>query len=151
MAAGTQEDNTAISAVYRMPCTVQWGDCDPAGIIWYPTYDRWMDAASWAMFSQVGFTAQRMRAENVSLPLVHSECRFERSPTYGDTCTVLSGIAHWGSKSFSVRHLFMAADGGTLARGQETRVWCRHENGPGSPLRGVVIPDSLKALFAPPR
>ena len=31
----------------RMHRTVEWGDCDPAGIIFYPTYYRWMDAASW--------------------------------------------------------------------------------------------------------
>ena len=23
---------------------VTWGDCDPAGIIYYPTYFRWIDA-----------------------------------------------------------------------------------------------------------
>jgi 4-hydroxybenzoyl-CoA thioesterase len=149
--AGQAQDTSAVSAVYRMPCTVQWGDCDPAGIIWYPAYYRWMDAATWAMLAQSGFTAHRIRAENISVPLVHSECSFERSPTFGDNCTVLSSIARWGSKSFSVKHVFIAADGGTLAQGQETRVWCRYENGPGSPLHGVAIPDAVKALFAAPR
>ena len=31
----------------RMQRTVEWGDCDPAGIIFYPTYYRWMDAVSY--------------------------------------------------------------------------------------------------------
>ena len=35
----------------RMQRTVEWGDCDPAGIIFYPTYYRWMDAASWHLFA----------------------------------------------------------------------------------------------------
>lgn len=139
------------SAIFRMPVTVQWGDCDPAGIIWYPAYYRWMDAATWAMFAQVGFPAARMRAENISLPLVHTECDFERSPTFGDACAVESTIARWGGKSFSVRHVFRAADGGVYARGLETRVWSRYESGPGSPLKGEVIGDALKALFAAPR
>ena len=46
----------------RMQRTVEWGDCDPAGIIFYPTYYRWMDAASWHLFEQAGYSAARMRA-----------------------------------------------------------------------------------------
>ena len=38
----------------RMQRTVEWGDCDPAGIIFYPTYYRWMDAASWHLFAEAG-------------------------------------------------------------------------------------------------
>ena len=46
----------------RMHRTVEWGDCDPAGIIFYPTYYRWMDAASWHLFAEAGYSAARMRA-----------------------------------------------------------------------------------------
>ena len=33
------------SIVGRFVCEVHWGDCDPAGIIFYPTYFRWFDAS----------------------------------------------------------------------------------------------------------
>jgi 4-hydroxybenzoyl-CoA thioesterase len=91
----------------RMQRTVEWGDCDPAGIIFYPTYYRWMDAASWHLFSQAGYNASRMRAEHLSLPLVHTECSFVRSPTFGETLhrRVLRGAAGrqvvHGAASFS--------------------------------------------------
>ena len=42
------------SLVGRFACQVQWGDCDPAGIIFYPTYFRWMDAATWAFMDSIG-------------------------------------------------------------------------------------------------
>ena len=29
--------------------TLAWGECDPAGIIFYPNYYRFMDEAAWAM------------------------------------------------------------------------------------------------------
>ena len=29
---------------------IQWGDCDPAGIVFYPNFFRWMDAATWHFF-----------------------------------------------------------------------------------------------------
>ena len=29
----------------------QFGDCDPAGIVFFPNYSRWMDAASHHYFT----------------------------------------------------------------------------------------------------
>ena len=134
----------------RLTRTVEWGDCDPAGIIFYPTYYRWMDAASWHLFAQAGYDAERMRAEHRSLPLVHAQCDFVRSPRFGDACTVETAVARMGGKSFTVRHRFLRSDDDTeLAVGQETRVWCRYEAGPGSPLRGEPLPPALRALLAP--
>ena len=82
----------------RMQRTVEWGDCDPAGIIFYPTYYRWMDAASWHLFAEAGYSAARMRAEHLSLPLVHTECSFLSSPTFGETCIVESCVERLGGK-----------------------------------------------------
>src|SRR3989442_1569891 len=64
------------SIVGVFPCQVHWGDCDPAGIIFYPTYFRWMDAATWAFFESVGYTPRRMREEHLSMPLVSADCQF---------------------------------------------------------------------------
>ena len=33
---------------------VQFGDCDPAGIVFFPNFSRWMDAASLSFFMQCG-------------------------------------------------------------------------------------------------
>src|SRR5882762_1820730 len=64
------------SIVGRFPCQVHWADCDPAGIIFYPTYFRWMDAATWAFMESAGYGAKRMRAEHLAMPLVSAECQF---------------------------------------------------------------------------
>ena len=133
----------------RMQRTVEWGDCDPAGIIFYPTYYRWMDAASWHLFAEAGYSAARMRAEHLSLPLVHTECSFARSPTFGERCIVESCVERLGGKSFTVRHRFLDGDGVLeLASGRETRVWCRYEAGPGTPLRGEALPEALRVRLA---
>ena len=128
-----------------------WGECDPAGIIFYPNYYRFMDEATWAMFAGAGFPADRMRAEHFSLPLVNSTCEFMSSPFFGDEIEIRSQVSKWGRSSFSLAHEFVMAEGGRLlARGSESRVWCRYESGPGSPLKSVPIPDELRqALGAP--
>lgn len=131
-------------------CQVHWGDCDPAGIIFYPTYFRWMDAACWALFASVGFSAKRMRAEHLAMPLVSADCQFLYPAEHGDRCEVHSRVLRFGSKSFVVAHEVQREDGMALAKGSETRVWGRFDNGPGTRLRGVEIPGELKALFRAP-
>lgn len=135
------------SIVAVFPCQVHWGDCDPAGIIFYPTYFRWMDAATWALWASVGYTAKRMKAEHLAMPLVGAECRFTAPAEQGDRCEVRSRIARFGGKSFVVAHEVVREDGSALASGSETRVWGRFASGPGTPLKGEAIPDTLKALF----
>lgn len=131
----------------RFACEVYWGDCDPAGIIFYPTYFRWFDAASWALFASVGYTAKRLRSEGRVLPLVGADCQFIHPAEQADRCEVRSRITRFGGKSFVVAHEVVRADGTVLARGTETRVWGRHADGPGMPLRGETIGEELKNLF----
>jgi len=140
-----QENFPSIVGVF--PCQVQWGDCDPAGIIFYPTYFRWMDAATWAFMDAVGYGPKRMRAEMRSMPLVAADCQFLFPAEQGDRCEVRSRIARFGGKSFGVAHEVVRADGTALAKGSETRVWARHADGPGSPIKGEVIAEEFKALF----
>lgn len=138
------------SIVATLPCRVHWGDCDPAGIIFYPTYFRWMDAATWGLWASVGYAAKRMKAEQLAMPLVSADCRFIAPAEQGDRCEVRSRIARFGGKSFVVAHDVVREDGTVLASGSETRVWGRYASGPGTPLKGETIPEAVKALFRRP-
>lgn len=135
------------SIVGRFACEVHWGDCDPAGIIFYPTYFRWMDAATWAFMTAVGYTPQRMREEHLAMPLVSADCQFLAPARHGDRCEVRSRIARFGGASFVVGHEIVRQDETLLAQGSEKRVWGRYAAGPGTPLKGIQIPEALKALF----
>lgn len=136
--------------VGHFACQVHWGDCDPAGMIFYPTYFRWVDAASWALFESVGLTPQWMKREHLAMPLVSAQCEFLAPAVQGDRCEVRSRIARFGGKSFTVEHEIVRADGTPLAKAQETRVWGRFVAGPGTPLKGETIPDDVKARFRAP-
>ncbi|HLX79452.1 MAG TPA: acyl-CoA thioesterase [Burkholderiales bacterium] len=145
--SGGVAENEFNSAVFLLPVQLRWGECDPAGIIFYPTYFLWFDAAAWNMFAQVGYHAKRMRAERLAMPLVAAGCEFKHPAEQEDRCEVRSRIARWGGKSFVVNHEVVRKDGILLAAGSETRVWGRYENGPGTPLKGQPIGEELKALF----
>lgn len=135
------------SRVFTLPVQLRWGECDPAGIIFYPTYFQWFDAAAWNMFAEVGYHAKRMRAEHLAMPLVAADCQFKHPAEQEDRAEVRSRIARWGGKSFVVAHEVVRTDGTLLAAGSETRVWGRYESGPGTPLRGQAVSEELKALF----
>jgi YbgC/YbaW family acyl-CoA thioester hydrolase len=139
-----------MGAVHVTRRTLAWGECDPAGIIFYPNYYRFMDEASWGMFGACGYTAGRMRDEHFALPLVDARCEFLASPKFGDAIELRSQVSKWGRSSFSVSHEFFGADGRLLARGLEARVWCRYEAGPGSALRSVPIPPDVRAALGAP-
>ena len=145
--SGGVTENEINSKLFVHPVQLRWGECDPAGIIFYPTYFLWFDAAAWNMFAQVGYHAKRMRAEHRSMPLVAAGCDFKHPAEQEDRCEVRSRIARWGGKSFVVAHDVVRVDGTLLAAGSETRVWGRYENGPGTQLRGQPIGEELKVLF----
>jgi YbgC/YbaW family acyl-CoA thioester hydrolase len=145
--SGRVPENEFNSVLGIFPVQLQWGECDPAGIIFYPTYFRWFDAATWNLFASVGYSAKRMRAEHLAMPLVAADCEFKNPAEQQDRAEVRSRIVRWGSKSFVIRHEVMRDDGTLLAQGSETRVWGRYADGPGSPLKGQPITEELKALF----
>jgi YbgC/YbaW family acyl-CoA thioester hydrolase len=140
-------ENEFKSTMFLHPVQLRWGECDPAGIIFYPTYFQWFDAATWNMFAQVGYHAKRMHAEHLAMPLVAAGCEFKHPAEQEDRCEIRSRIARWGGKSFVVAHDVVRVDGTLLAQGSETRVWGRQENGPGTALKGQQIGEELKALF----
>jgi len=139
-AAGTKQGKHQVQ--------VEWGDCDPAQIVFYPNYFRWFDQATWRLFASVGLTRAVLneRYGIVGYPLVKADSEFIRSAIPGDMLTIESHVERWGTKSFTVHHLVRNPDGQIGAVGHETRVWARHRSdGPG--LSAVEIPAEVKQLF----
>ena len=67
--------------------TVQFGDCDPAGIVFYPNFQRWMDAASLSFFMQCGVPPWRELVKTrgiVGTPLLEIATRFVTAATYAE-------------------------------------------------------------------
>ena len=39
---------------------IEWGDCDPAGIVYFPRYFEWFDGCTAALFESVGLPKQTL-------------------------------------------------------------------------------------------
>lgn len=133
-----------MTLVSRHEVTVEWGDCDPAGIVYYPSYFRWCDQASHRLLAIAGIT------ENVTpggwkggTPLVAAECSFKRASQPGEKLVVESHVSRFGRSSFTISHVFRDASGQVAAEGAETRIWAKKE-GDASSLKAVPIPEDVR-------
>jgi 4-hydroxybenzoyl-CoA thioesterase len=121
--------------------TVEWGDCDPAGIVYYPSYFRWFDQATYRLFLKAGLKRDDTSkgAWREGTPLVAAECAFRRASQTGEKLLIESYVAKFGTKSFVIRHVFRDASGEIAAEGTETRIWAVKE-GNAHTLKAVAIP-----------
>ena len=136
---------------YRRTVLIEWGDCDPAGIVFYPRYFFYFDANTAGLFDHVGLSKQQMtrRYGILGLPMVDTRGRFLVPTRFGDRVEIATRITRFGRSSFDVEHRLSHGD--TLAvECWETRVWtARHPDDPDR-LIGMPIPDEVKARFTEP-
>src|SRR6185369_6915863 len=125
---------------------IEWGDCDPAGIIFYPRYFDIFDAATAALFEKaLGMTKLEMLKtfRCAGFPPQHMQARFLRPTRYGDDVTVETKIA-LDHASFEVEHR-LSLKGTTCAEGFEKRVWV--VRGPDGAPRSSPVPDEVLKAF----
>ena len=127
---------------------VQWGDCDPADIVFYPNYFRWFDAASRMYFEQI-LPPKRQLLERygiVGFPIVDASARFMRPSSYGDAIEIQSAVASWDERRFTVRHRGVRS-GEFLCEGREVRIVGRQHPEHAGRLQSVPIPEEIVAAF----
>jgi 4-hydroxybenzoyl-CoA thioesterase len=123
---------------------VEWGDCDPAGIVYYPRYFEWFDGCTAALFARAGFAKFEMlrQYDIVGIPMVDTRARFLIPSRFGEEVVVETAIVEFRRSSFDVRHRLLN-NGELAAEAFETRVWTgRDPEDPGR-LRGVPIPEEV--------
>jgi len=81
---------------------IEWGDCDPAGIIFYPRYFDIFDASAAALFERaLGITKFEMfkTLPFAGFPLARTHAKFIKPTRFGDDVTVDSTITFGRSRS----------------------------------------------------
>ena len=130
--------------------TVEWGDCDPAQIVFYPNFFRWMDAASLRFFRAAGVPPwHEFEAQSgiIGTPLVDASARFLRPATYGDVIAVETAIDEWRGKSFVMSHVIRRG-AEVLVEGREVRVFARRHPEDPARIQAVMPPESVRTWCA---
>src|ERR1700739_2233087 len=91
---------------------IEWGDCDPAGIVFYPRYFAMFDTSTSALFERaLGMTKfQFLRHYDfVGYPMVDTRARFLVPTRFGDDVVIETAISEIKRSSFSLTHRLLKA------------------------------------------
>ena len=137
-----------MSKVHIHRVEVCFGDCDPAGIVFFPNFSKWMDTASLAFFMACGVPPWRELVKTrgiIGTPLLEIHTRFMKPATYGETIEVHTTVEEWAIKTFRHRHVVRRGDD-ILCEGTEVRAFCQRDPANPDRIRAIPIPEDIKAL-----
>ena len=131
---------------------VQWGDCDPAGIVFYPRYFEWFDASSILLFEKATGMIKKTLLETYNgagLALLEARAVFKIASHYGEDLEIETGFTEFRRSSFFVHHKVSKA-GALALEGFETRLWTVRDATDASKLKSAPLPAEIRAAFGQP-
>ena len=140
---------TGVAFTYRRQVTIEWGQCDPAGIVFNSRFFEIFDTNTWKLFEAALGVKPRELAGTfgiAGIPLVDASANFITPIRFGDVVDMTSRVREFHRSSFDVEHC-LSVNGQLAVEGAETRVWAsRSKNDPGK-IGGTAIPPDVIAKF----
>jgi 4-hydroxybenzoyl-CoA thioesterase len=133
----------------RKTIHIEWGDCDPAQIVYFPRYFAYFDACTAGLFKKAGFPKRQMLKTYgiIGIPLVDVRASFLAPSRFSDTVVVESEITEWRRRSFSVRHRLF--NKGVLAvECFEIRVWAAVSEADPERIESKLVPREVIEKFS---
>jgi 4-hydroxybenzoyl-CoA thioesterase len=133
--------------VNRRELTVEWGHCDPAGIVFHPRFIEYFDwACALLLEKATGLKKARLREAYgfAGFPIVDLQAKFLVPVSYGDDVKIYSTIASLKRSSFAIRHC-LTKSGAVAVECTQTRVWCVADPADPHKLKAAAVPDEVVA------
>jgi len=126
---------------------IEWGDCDPAGIVFYPRYFAMFDHSTTLLIERALGMRKLAICKAYAFdghPVVSTQARFLIPARYGDDAVIETSLMAVRRSSFDLRHR-LTKDGVLAVEGFETRVWVvRDPSRPGL-FKSQPIPPQVVA------
>lgn len=134
--------------VNRRDVQIQWGDCDPANIVYYPRYFAMFDDSTSTLFEVAGFSKQDLVKKYglVGIPMVDTRAKFYIPSTYGDWITIETKIESIKRSSFEVKHSVFKGEALAI-EGFKTRVLVGRDPVNPDKLKSAPFPAEMVAKF----
>jgi 4-hydroxybenzoyl-CoA thioesterase len=127
---------------------VMFGDCDPAGIVFFPNFSKWMDASSLNFFVKCGVPPWRELVKTTGIigtPLLEIHTKFMKPATYGERLQIHTSVTEWREKVLIHKHVIQRGDT-VLCEGSETRAFCMRDPSNPDRIKAIPIPPDIRAL-----
>jgi len=138
-----------MSRVHTTRIDVEFGDCDPAQIVYFPNFFRWIDASGHRFFLACGLPPWHETERThgiIGTPCVTIESKFISPASYGDVIDIDTHIAQWRGKSFVLQHHLRCGER-PLVEVSEVRIFARRVDGDRHRIQAVPVPPEWRALF----
>lgn len=128
---------------------IEWCDCDPAGIIFYPRYFEMFDTSTTVLIERalgmkkIDYLKAYAFAGH---PLVEARARFRQPTRFGDEVEIETTLVDCGRSSFKLEHRLSKA-GALAVEGFETRVWVVRAADDPTRIKSQPIPAEVLARF----
>src|SRR5215471_16046294 len=131
--------------MFETAFTIEWGDCDEAGIVFYPNYFYWFDCTYQRWLRKHGLSQRELRRRfNSVTPLVDVGAQFVGPARYDDELKVRAEVSEWRERRFRIDYT-LSVESVPVATGFEQRAWATLlETGE---LRGASVPVEFKELM----
>lgn len=91
--------------IHALTINVTFGDCDPAGIVYYPNMFRWMDATFHDYLKAFGGHASLCKKLGAKgMGLAGTDTKFRYPVTDGDTLSVEIAKLDWSDRTFTLHY-----------------------------------------------
>jgi 4-hydroxybenzoyl-CoA thioesterase len=130
--------------------TIEWGQCDPAGIVFNSRFFEIFDASTWLLFeAALGVPPNKLASTYgiVGIALVDARANFLKPIKFGDVVEIASRVSEFRRSSFDVEHR-LSVDGTAAAEGRESRVWAVRDKTDPDKITTAPIPPEVIAKFA---
>jgi 4-hydroxybenzoyl-CoA thioesterase len=134
----------------RRQFTIEWGHCDPAGIVFNSRFFEFFDWGTWTLFeAALGVKPHELGAVFgiMGIPLVDASARFLAPARFGDVVELTSQVKEFRRSSFDVTHQ-LHVRGALAVEGLETRVWAARDAADPAKIKSRPIPAEVTARFA---
>ena len=128
---------------------IEWGDCDPAGIIFYPRYFAMFDHSTTMLITAASGVSKAELFKKYDFngyPLVQTQGKFLSPTRFGDDVVIQSTFTKVGRSSFEIRHQ-IRKNHQVCVEGLETRAWVKRDPDNKEKIRSHPLPEELAARF----
>jgi 4-hydroxybenzoyl-CoA thioesterase len=126
---------------------IEWGDCDPAGIIFYPRYFAIFDTSTTMLIERAAGMKKIEYLKPYAIagnPVVETRAKFRLPTRFGDEVAIASAVVACGRSSIKIEHRLTLA-GALAAEGSETRVWAGRDPDDPTRIKAQAIPPEIVA------
>lgn len=131
--------------MFETAFTIEWGDCDEAGIVFYPNYFYWLDCTYQRWLRELGLSQRELRRRFGSVtPLVNVGAHFLAPARYDDEMIVRAEVTEWQERRFRIDYK-LSVRTVPVASGFEQRAWASVSD--KGELRGASVPQEFRELL----